>query len=104
MGNGVHIMPINETKLWKTTPDCLVSIKDFALERKNRNVYGGGVALYVWNTISYKVIDTLPQHSLELLCIDEYAMMSHRQGNAKLEYNGVFRVQLYMITGGRSMK
>ena len=70
MGNGVHIMAINETKLSKTTPDCLVSIKDFALERKDRNVYGGGVALYVRNTISYKVIDTLPQHSLELLCTE----------------------------------
>ena len=53
IGNRVHIMVINETKLSKTTPDCLVSIKDFALERKDRNVYGGWVALYVWNTISY---------------------------------------------------
>ena len=70
MGSGVHIMAINETKLSKTTPDCLVSINYFALERKDRSVYGGGVALYVGNTISYKVIDTLPQHSLELLCIE----------------------------------
>ena len=70
VGNGVHIMAINETKLSNTTPNCLVSIKDFALERKDRDVFGGGVALYVRNTISYKVIDTLPQHSLELLCIE----------------------------------
>ena len=40
------------------------------MERKDRNVYGGGIALCVRNTISYKVIDTLPQHSLELLCIE----------------------------------
>ena len=38
------------------------------------------------------------------LAIDEYSMMPHRQGNAKLEYNGVFRAQLYMITGRRSVK
>ena len=69
MGSGVHIRAINETKSSNTTPDCLVWIKDFALERKDKNVYGGGVALYVRNTISYKVIDTLPQHSLELLYI-----------------------------------
>ena len=31
--------------------------------------------------------------------IDEYSMMSHRQGNAKLEYNGVFKAHLCMITG-----
>ena len=40
-------MAINETKLLNTTLDCLVLIKDFALERKDRNAYGGGVALYV---------------------------------------------------------
>ena len=36
MGNGVHIMAINETKLLKTIPDCLVSIKDFSLGRKRQ--------------------------------------------------------------------
>ena len=56
-------MAINEAKLWNTTPDCLFSIKDFALERKDRNVYGGGVAIYVRNTVGYKVIHTLLQHS-----------------------------------------
>ena len=30
--------------------------------------------------------------------IDEYSMMSHCQGNAKLEYNGGFRAQLQVIT------
>ena len=36
--------------------------------------------------------------------IDEYSMMSHRQGNAKLECNGVFRAQMCMITDSRSVK
>ena len=36
MGNGVHIMALNETKLSKTNPDCLISIKDFALERRQK--------------------------------------------------------------------
>ena len=69
-GKGVHIIAINETKLSNTTLDCLFSIEEFALERKGKNVYGGGVALYLRNTISYKVIDTLPQHSVELLCTE----------------------------------
>ena len=51
MGNRVHIMAINETKLLNNIPDSLVSIKDFALEREDKNVYGGGVALYVRNTV-----------------------------------------------------
>ena len=42
--------------------------------------------------------------SLLRLQIDEYFMMSHHQGNVKLEYNGVFRAQLCMITGSRSVK
>ena len=61
MGNGVHIMTINETKLSKTTPDCLVSIKDFALERKDRNVR---------NTISYKVRYTTTTFIGAILCIE----------------------------------
>ena len=39
-----------------------------------------------------------------IAAIDEYSMMTHRQGNTKLEYNGVFRAQLCMITGSRSVK
>ena len=30
--------------------------------------------------------------------IDEYSMMSHCQGSAKLEYNGGFRPQLQVLT------
>ena len=36
--------------------------------------------------------------------IDEYFMISHCQGNAKLEYNGGFRAQLGIFTGTRSVK
>ena len=42
MANGIHIMEIKETK-WSNTTLDVVSIKDFALERKGRNIYGGGV-------------------------------------------------------------
>ena len=42
--------------------------------------------------------------SIEVNPIDKYFMMSHRQGNEKLEYNGVFRAQLCMITSSRSVK
>ena len=36
--------------------------------------------------------------------IDEYSMMSHRQGNAKLEYNGDFRAQTCIVTGNKCVK
>ena len=63
-------MAINETKLSKYSPDCLVSINDFAVERKDRNEDGGGVAIYVRNTINYKLVENLPQHTLELMCLE----------------------------------
>ena len=36
--------------------------------------------------------------------IDEYFMISHCQGNAKLEYNGGLRAQLRIFAGTRSVK
>ena len=36
--------------------------------------------------------------------VDEYFMISHCQGNAKLEYNGVLRAQVGIFTGTRSVK
>ena len=36
--------------------------------------------------------------------IDEYFMISHCQGNAKLEHNGGFRAQLGIFIGTRSVK
>ena len=38
------------------------------------------------------------------MTIEEYFMISHCQGNAKLEYNGGFRAQLGIFTGTRSVK
>ena len=63
-------MAINETKLSKYNSDCLISIYNFAVERKDRNEDGGGVAIYVGNAITYKIVENLTQHSLELLCLE----------------------------------
>ena len=39
-----------------------------------------------------------------MVVIDEYFMMLHCQGNTVLEYNGSFRVQLYLLTSIRNRK
>ena len=52
----------------------------------------------------FQINDTDDLHVDGDVPIDEYSMMSHCLGNAKLEYNGVFRAQLCMITGSRSVK
>ena len=37
--------------------------------RKKRNFFGGGVAIYIKNTINYEVIKNIPETTLEILCI-----------------------------------
>ena len=63
MVKGIHILAINETKLSSDIPDSIIAINDFELERLDRNQHGGGVAFYIKDTINYKVVDNLPEHS-----------------------------------------
>ena len=70
MVKGIHNLAINETKLSSDIPDSIIAINDFELERLDRNQHGGGVAFYIKDTINYKVVDNLPEHSLELICLE----------------------------------
>ena len=63
-------MAINETKLSSDIPDSIIAINGFELERLDRNKHGGGVAFYIKDTINYKVVDNLPEHSLEPICLE----------------------------------
>ena len=67
---GIHVLGINETKLGEDFPDHLVSIDGFEIVRKDRDKLGGGVALYICDSVNFKVIDFLPANSLELLYIE----------------------------------
>ena len=67
---GIHVLGINETKLGEDFHDHLVSIDGFEIVQKDRNKLGGGVALYIGDSVNFKVIDFLPGNSLELLCIE----------------------------------
>ena len=66
----VDILAINKTRLDGSFPDSAVSIPGYCLERKDRdrNRNGGGVALYIRNSIAYEIIQTLDK-KLELLCV-----------------------------------
>ena len=65
----IHILAINETKLDELMPASLVSVDGYSLEREDRNFFGGGVAIYIKNTINYEVIKNIPETTLEILCI-----------------------------------
>ena len=66
---GIQIMGINETKVSPSLPDNIISIDGYSIVRKDRNESGGGVAIYIHSSFNYEVVDTLPENTLELICI-----------------------------------
>ena len=69
---GIHILAINETKIDKNVHDDLVSIDCYMIKRCDRKRFGGGVAIYIRDTIFDKctVPDDLSQSTLEALSIE----------------------------------
>ena len=65
-------MHFNETKLDGTIDDALVSIDGYSIKRHDRNRNGGGVALYIKDSIVDKcsIRVDLPESSLESLCLE----------------------------------
>ena len=69
---GIHILALNETKLDKSIDDSLVSIEGYTIKRCDRDRHGGGVAIYLKDTLLDKttVPEDLPNSFLELLCVE----------------------------------
>ena len=68
--NKIDIIAVNETKLDNTIDDSVVSMNDFILLRRDRNRHGGGVAMFIRNTIDFKHRTDLQCGNLEILCIE----------------------------------
>ena len=67
----VDILAINETRLDSSIQNGEVSIPGYTLERKDRNRNGGGVALYIRDSINYKRLIDLPDDNMKLISIQE---------------------------------
>ena len=52
----IDILAINESRLCSSISNGEVSITGYILERNDRNRDGGGVALYIKNTINYELL------------------------------------------------
>ena len=65
----VDILAINETRLDSTIQNGVVSIPGYTLERKDRSRSGGGVALYIRDSINYKRLTDHLEDNMELICI-----------------------------------
>ena len=57
--NKPHIIGINETKLDHTVIDGEVEIDEYQIIGKNRNSFGGGVALYIQDSMPFTLYDTI---------------------------------------------
>ena len=67
---GIHVLALNETKLYSKISKDLLKIENYKIETCDRNREGGGIALYIKDGIKYHVPKDLPEKSLELLCIE----------------------------------
>ena len=62
--NKIDILALNETKIDEVVSDSLIDIDGYNHERFDRNRHGGGVLVYVKDTITY---DRLHMNNLELV-------------------------------------
>ena len=68
--SGIHILALNETKLDPQYPKELTAVAGYQQERLDRTCNGGGVSLYVRDSVKFKPRDDVPTDSLELICVD----------------------------------
>ena len=66
----LHIIAINETKLDPSYSTQLTRSNGFEHERKDRTSSGGGVAVYIKDSFSYKLRKDIPYNDLELICAE----------------------------------
>ena len=66
------ILAINETRLDRSISDDLVSIPNYDIISFDRNRYGGGVCIFVNNSISYRNLNHITPENLEAICIEVY--------------------------------
>ena len=61
-----HIIGIDETKLDHTVIDGEVEIDEYQIIRNDRNSFGGGVALYMHNSVSF-ALPGVPKKTFDCL-------------------------------------
>ena len=66
---GIHNLVLCENKLGPSFPGGLTAINGYEQERLDRTCHGGGVSIYIRNSINYKRRTDLPRGDLELICI-----------------------------------
>ncbi|KAK2565773.1 hypothetical protein P5673_010036 [Acropora cervicornis] len=66
----IDILAVNETRLDDSVSSSEMSIPGYCLERNDRNSHGGGVALYIRDTINYECLLNHDSHiNLEWIAV-----------------------------------
>ena len=69
-GNNIHILGITETWLKNCHTNCEIAIQGYSIERNDRaEGNGGGVAVYIHESVSYKRRSDLENEALEALVV-----------------------------------
>lgn len=64
---GIHVLAVSETHLDDTFNDEVLGIQGYDIFRRDRNIYGGGVAVYVQSHIPVKVRSDLMAANIEVI-------------------------------------
>ena len=64
--NKVDVIAYNETKLDKKIADDAIATDDFILKRLDRNRHGGGVAIYICETLNFEHRVDFPTGNIEV--------------------------------------
>ena len=67
---GIQILALNETKLDPEFPKELTSVSGYQQEHLERTCNGGGISIYIRDSIKYKRRLDIPNDDLELICIE----------------------------------
>ena len=66
----IYIIAITETKLDPGYSTQFTRINGFEHKREDKTSNGGGVAIYIKDSISYKLRKDSPYNDLELICVE----------------------------------
>ena len=66
----VDLIAINETRLDLNVSDNMVDLRGYNIVRKDRSRHGGGVCIYLRNTINYTVRHDIVPAELESVCVE----------------------------------
>ena len=65
-----HILCLNETKIDYSISDNDIEIEGYIVDRKDRNRFGGGVAIYIHSTIQFTLCEDLKDLDLETITVE----------------------------------